>query len=281
MLYSPLRYPGGKGKITPLINLILGRLDDTIDTYVEPFAGGAGVALALLIENRVKNIVINDKDKAVYSFWRAILEETNAFIDKLRSTPITVDEWYRQKNIYLNASKYSLELGFSAFFLNRANRSGILSNAGPIGGYGQSGKWKITSRFNKETLIQRIRLVAQYRKNIKFYNKDVFAFIERYVSTFSKNCFVYFDPPYYVKGKCLYYNSFLHADHERLASMIAEYVTCPWIITYDNVPEITTIYQNYHSLPFDIDYSLSRRRMGSEVIIFKERNFAPQELLVE
>lgn len=275
MNHSPLRYPGGKSKITPLINMIIEKTGKRSSTYIEPFAGGAGVAVSLLLEGNVDEIVINDKDKAVYSFWRAILDETNAFLKKLRETPISIAEWRKQKEIYQSCSKYSLELGFAAFFLNRTNRSGILSTAGPIGGYEQKGEWKLSARFNKDDLANRISSIARLRRHIKVFNKDVLSFIENYIPRFPRNSFVYFDPPYYNKGKVLYHNSFVHSDHVVLAQKITNCVKCPWVITYDNVPEITTIYEGYIAKQFDIDYSLSARRVGTEVMIFKDHSYLP------
>ena len=130
-------------------------------TYIEPFAGGAGVALYLLFEQKVSNVVINDFDKAIYSAWKAILEETDRFMELINCVPITLDEREHQKEIYLNNNKkYSFELGFAAFYLNRTNRSGILS-AGPIGGYDQNGDYLIDARFNREALVDKIKRIKE------------------------------------------------------------------------------------------------------------------------
>ena len=199
MNYSPLRYPGGKAKFSPCVKEIIHKSEDKIETYIEPFAGGAGVALDLLFSGEVKRIVINDYDKAIYSFWRAVLEETDRLIDLIKKTEITIDEWYKQKEVYMNnANKYSLELAFATFFLNRTNRSGIL-NAGPIGGYAQRGAYRLDVRYNKENLIQRIKDIAKLKKNIYIYNKEIRAFIQQVLPKYSENGFAYFDPPYYRK----------------------------------------------------------------------------------
>ena len=131
---SPLRYPGGKHRLAGFIQLAIQNLNMPDCTYVEPFAGGAGVALSLLLDGTVNRIVINDYDKAIYSFWRAVRQEPTSLIDLIQNTPVTIDEWHRQKEIYLTSTAYSLDLAFATLFLNRTNRSGIL-NAGPIGGY--------------------------------------------------------------------------------------------------------------------------------------------------
>ena len=161
MNYSPLRYPGGKSKIAPFVSLLIEKTNLGECTYVEPFAGGAGVALSLLFDGTVTSIVINDYDKAIYSMWKAILEETEDFINLVRTVPLTIDEWRKQKQIYNDENKkYSLKLGFATFYLNRTNRSGILA-AGPIGGYKQTGNYLMDVRYNREDLIQRIKKISE------------------------------------------------------------------------------------------------------------------------
>ena len=177
MNYSPLRYPGGKTKMLPIIKLMINKSNHNA-TYVEPFAGGAGVALGLLFKGCVNDIVINDFDKSIYSIWRAILTESDKLIYLIKHTPISIEEWYKQRSIYKNQNKrYSLELGFAALYLNRTNRSGIL-NAGPIGGLNQNGKYLIDARFNKEELIKKIKRIVSYKNKIKLYNCEISTFLK-------------------------------------------------------------------------------------------------------
>ena len=77
--YSPLRYPGGKAKLYNLVKKVLIKNDLLGGTYVEPFAGGAGLAIKLLMENDVKRIVLNDLDPAIFCFWKVILNQTDDF----------------------------------------------------------------------------------------------------------------------------------------------------------------------------------------------------------
>lgn len=275
MNYSPLRYPGGKSKITPFIKLIIDTIDKENITYIEPFAGGSGIALALLLEGNVANIVINDYDKAVYSFWKAILKETDKFIKLIEDTPISIKEWKKQKDIYQNRSnKYSLELGFALFYLNRTNRSGIIK-AGPIGGYMQNGNYLMDARYNKKELIRRIRMIAKNKSHIKIYNKESRKFIKEILPKYENNAFVYFDPPYFNKGKELYKNFFTYEDHVELKEYITKEVNCSWIVTYDNVKEIKDLYKSYYMREFDLTYSLANNGKGTEVIIFRDMNNCP------
>lgn len=281
MIYSPLRYPGGKGKLAPFMKVLIEKTGHKGGTYIEPFAGGAGIALDLLENDIVSQIVINDLDKGIYSFWRAILSETDRFVEAVHEVPVSVEEWKRQREILLHAdNKYSFELGFSTFYLNRTNRSGII-NGGMIGGLEQNGVWKLDARFNKDNLINRILNIAKKKESIHLYNKDVVSLTKKYLPKYEKNAFVYFDPPYFKKGKQLYLNFFNEQDHVRIEKMIREFVNCDWVITYDDVPEIANIYVNHKLRRFDLNYSVAQKRKASEIIIFSNEDMIPDERCLE
>lgn len=265
MHYSPLRYPGGKGKIAPLIEKII--ISNNLEgcTFVEPFAGGAGVALDLLFNNLVKNIILNDNDIAVYSFWKAILEDTGKFVSDIYSIPLTIEELEHQKKILKSSKKPSYELGFAAFYLNRTNRSGIL-NAGIIGGKNQDGKWKMDARFNRDNLASKILKIAERKNDISIFNLDIKEFI-KYIP--KKNAFVYLDPPYYKKGEELYSDYFSYDDHKNLEKIIRDNIHTKWLLTYDNHEEIKRIYKDYNIETFDINYSISKQRKTNEIMIYK------------
>lgn len=265
MYYSPLRYPGGKGKIAPLIEQIIinNNLEDC--TFVEPFAGGAGVALDLLFNNLVKNIILNDSDIAVYSFWKAFLEDTGKFISNIYNVPLTIKEWERQKKILKSSKEPSYELGFAAFYLNRTNRSVIL-NAGVIGGKNQNGKWKMDARFNRNSLATKILEIVERKNDITIFNLDIKDFVKHIPSG---NVFVYLDPPYYEKGKQLYSNYFVYEDHKNLEKIIRN-LDVKWLLTYDDNPEIRKIYKDYEIKQFDINYSVAKQRTASEIMICDE-----------
>src|SRR5690606_38605537 len=106
-----------------------------------------GLAIKLLTSGFVARISINDIDRSIYAFWISALFDTDKFCRLIEKTPINIDEWYQQREIWEEGdADDALSLGFSAFFLNRTNRSGIIEGAGPIGGYAQKGNWKIDVR---------------------------------------------------------------------------------------------------------------------------------------
>lgn len=267
MNYSPLRYPGGKTKMLPIIKSMIEKSNHS-GTYVEPFAGGAGVALGLLFDGCVDSIVINDFDKSIYSIWRAILTESEKLIQLIKNTPISIDEWRRQKSIYLNKNKkYSLELGFAALYLNRTNRSGILK-AGPIGGFNQNGSYLIDARFKKNELIRKIEKIASYRNKIKLYNYEISTFIKNIIPKY-ENSVIYFDPPYFKKGKDLYKNFFTKKDHERLCKQIRS-LSNDWIVSYDNEDYIKSLYSDYESKEYKIHHSAANNGTWVEVMFVSD-----------
>ena len=280
MFFSPLRYPGGKGKLEPFMELLIKQTGHFGGTYVEPFAGGAGIALELLEKEIVNEIVINDLDKGIYSFWRAILTETNRFIDDIRNVELTVNEWNRQRQVIDDCRRYSYELGFAAFYMNRTNRSGIIKG-GVIGGVEQAGTWKMNARFNREGLIERIAKIAERKSRIHLFNKDVSSFVLNYLPRYQQNAFVYFDPPYFEKGKQLYLNFFSYNDHVRIERMIDNHVNCDWVITYDDVQEIADIYQNHILRRIDLNYSAAVKRKASEIIVFRHPDMIPTDIQLQ
>lgn len=277
VFYSPLRYPGGKGKLAEFMKYMIVQLGHSEGTYIEPFAGGAGIAIELLLRGVVSRIVINDYDKGIWSFWKAVLTETNRFIGELAVVPLTMEEWNRQRMICLTQNnKYSFELGFATFYMNRTNRSGIIKG-GVIGGVDQSGVWKMDARFNREELIRRVESIAKRKSDIKLYNKDINSFITRYIPQYEENALVYFDPPYFKKGKQLYMNYFKLEDHVRIERVIRNYVQCDWIITYDYAKEIEEIYKDYSMCLYDLKYSVSSKCKASELMIFKDGIVIPHD----
>lgn len=263
---SPLRYPGGKTCILNLMKRIIDSNFLTSPDYAEPFSGGSGLGLALLFSGYVNKIHINDIDRGIWSFWYSILKTPEDFIKLIEKTPVTITEWYKQKEIASNKFKNNpLDLGFAVFFLNRTNRSGIIDKAGPIGGYTQNGKYKIDCRFNKENLIRRIYKISKHRDNIQLHNLDAKDFLEK-SSLFQTNTFFMIDPPYFKRGRELYSNFYNSEDHSNIAKIIFE-LSYPWVITYDNEVEIRHIYKNYDQYEIDLRYSVQTKRLAKELLI--------------
>lgn len=273
---SPLRYPGGKGKLLPFFKIIIKHNDLNNCHYIEPFAGGCGLALSLLFLEYASHIHINDLNPSVYAFWESILNHTEEISRLIEDTPVTMEEWEKQKAIQDQNDVSIVEKGFSTFFLNRTNRSGILG-AGVIGGKKQNGKWKLDSRYNKSNLIARIQQVALYKNRISLYNMDAMDFLNIKLPDMDTNTLAYLDPPYFVKGQGLYDNFYNPEDHEKLAQMIKQINTIKWIVSYDNAKPIQTLYKDCKSITYDLHYSACIRYEGSEFMAFSKDLKLPEE----
>lgn len=268
---SPLRYPGGKAAMSGLL-AELRRINGLGDRPIaEPFAGGAGASLNLLFNEEAPEIYINDADPAIHDFWWSVVRHSDDFTKLLSRTRVSMAEWRRQRAVYSGGGRHSrLRRGFSAFFLNRCNRSGIISGGGPIGGVQQTGEWKIDARYNKEKLIQRCLRIAEYRERIHTSDLDGVDFIQT-VSEAGIAPFLFIDPPYYVKGPTLYLNKLTHDYHASLARVLHEIEHLPWVVTYDDCPEIRALYADWATIrPFTLRYNAAERRQGREVLIAPE-----------
>lgn len=273
---SPLRYPGGKVCLVDLVarTLRMNKLEH--GHYAEPYAGGCGLALALLFDGHVSDIHVNDIDVPVWSFWSTILNQTEDFIDLMDRTPITLKEWRKQRRV-LRESQDKVELAFAAFFLNRTNRSGIIKNAGAIGGLEQTGRYTIDCRFNKEELARRMRRIRKYRSQIHLHRKDALKFIDHVEKTLPARSFLCIDPPYFHKGSSLYTSYYSRDDHETVADRILE-LEMPWILTYDYCDEIHELYTERRQFQFALNYSVQTKRKGTELLIASKGLRIPDEL---
>ena len=275
MFYSPLRYPGGKNRLAKFIAHVCA--DNNISGhYIEPYAGGASVALYLLIERKVKKITINDYDRSIYAFWHSVLHNADRLCNLIVNTEVNTDNWRKAKNIQNNKDKSALlELGFATFFLNRTNRSGIM-NAGCIGGIAQKGKYKINCRFNKNKLIRRIELITKYKKYITLYQEDAAILTKKLTQeSDDKNTFFYFDPPYYLKGSSLYMNHYDDTQHAEIAEKIRSIKKSHWIVSYDDAAYVKKLYSWALSRQYSLKHFAYQAKTGKEILFYNKATKIP------
>lgn len=274
---SPLRYPGGKTKLASFLShtLSLNNMQNVI--FCEPFAGGAGLSLKLLIEGKVESIILNDFDQGIYPFWHAVFFDTQRLIDKIAEIEVSLEEREKCKNVLFERSNsgktsgYNFDLGVATFFLNRVNVSGIIKG-GAIGGIKQEGKFKIDSRFGKLGLIAKILKLAEFRDKVRLFNLDVIKFINAVllcddVVGNKEDLFIFFDPPYFRQGKTLYLEFYRAEDHFCLATIIKKKLSdFHWILTYDNESFIFDLYQKFNPKRFSLQYSANAKITATELM---------------
>lgn len=263
---SPLRYPGGKGRLAPFVGDLLSAQPQHFKRYVEPFAGGAGVALRLLVDEHVDEIVLNDLNPGIAAFWRSVFSHTPDLLKLIRKCRVTIAEWRRQREIYASHAGDDLALGFATFFLNRTNRSGIL-DARPIGGLDQTGRWKIDARFDKPGLAGRIAALAAYATRVTICEEDGIELAKGLVR--DRASFVYADPPYLQHGDDLYLDTLKWADHMRLARALRH--ADGWLVTYDADPRIISdLYAGLRCAEFQTSHTAAKQHVGTEYAVFAD-----------
>jgi DNA adenine methylase len=266
--YSPLRYPGGKGKIANFFHAVMQENDLLDGIYVEPYAGGASVALSLLFNEYVSNIVINDLDRSIYAFWKSVIYHTHELCELIQKATLNMKTWEDCKQVQKKKKTAKiLDLGFSTFFLNRVNRSGIITG-GIIGGKKQDGKWKMDARFNKQDMINRIQRIGDYKDRIKVSNLDASQFLHKSSSLYNSKTLFYLDPPYYENGKKLYVNFYEKKDHRLISHRIQAMKKAHWIVSYDNKSEIRKLYAKCHHIQYRLNYSAADATKGNEIMFF-------------
>ena len=289
---TPLRYPGGKSVFTDYFQayIEINHIQNVI--YAEPYCGGAGAAINLLLKGSVSKIILNDANFSIYAFWYSLKYLGNEFINLFETTEVTLIEWKKQREIFKNSKANTdnesiLKLGFATFFLNRCNRSGILT-AGPIGGQSEIGQAnassKISARYNKSALRVKINKIIDKRDQIIVTNLDALSFLKLQIETQPEidlnNTFVYLDPPYFKQGSSLYMNYYKQADHRILAEYLNECLSFHWILSYDNVAEIRELYRDFVQYSFYLNYSAQHSKLGCELLVSSRQSILPASNII-
>lgn len=276
--HSPLRYPGGKAALAPFLKAVLSANGLKDVAYAEPYCGGAGAALELLFSEVADSIYLNDIDPAIFSLWRTIVRDPDGLCGEIENAVLTIDEWHAQRDYYLRQrNRVGPKLAFAAFYLNRTNRSGILS-ARPIGGLQQDGPWKLDARFNKTALMNKVQKIARYADRIHLSQLDALEFLDQIVNPLGKRSLVYLDPPYFVQGQSLYVNHYGPDDHAAIAQFVRKKLKVPWIVSYDQHPEIERLYETCERVDYGIRYSAQARYFGRELIVLSKKLSLPEDI---
>ena len=260
-ILSPLRYPGGKKRLVGYLAALLQLNQRRPRLFVEPFAGGASVALQLLNDGLVEQIALGDKDVLVSSFWKTVFFDADWLVKQIEEVEPTLQLWERYRTKPLTSRR---ERAFACLFLNRTSFSGILSGtAGPIGGRSQQSAYTIGCRFPKERLIRRIRQAELLASKVTFINygswQSTLKAAQR-MEISPADTLYYFDPPFYMKADRLYRHFFVTKQHSHLAKAIAK-LQADYVLSYDLADPIIKLYNALGMNPTQVEllYSTNSR----------------------
>lgn len=262
---SPLRYPGGKTQLAPFVIDLVRENDLYGGVYAEPFAGGAGIAWRLLLNGDMTEVWINDIDPALYALWHTVVENPSPLCERLLKARVTMHQWHRQRAILADPTANQLDLAYATIFLNRTNRSGILKG-GVIGGKDQKGDYKLDCRFNRDELVRKIQRIHAYREVIKVSRLDAEECLQIWNKKLPRRGIINIDPPYFAQGKDLYLSFYVPDDHARLAGLVRS-LKVPWMLTYDDTPEIQGLYQGVPLYHKGLTYYAQVKRRASELLM--------------
>lgn len=274
---SPLRYPGSKKKLVLYLYEIMKLNKLNSNVLVEPFVGGGSISLHFLLNGIVNKIIIADKDRLIYSFWKVLFSNPDYLIDFIKKVKINLNTFYKYKKITRTYENYKKEkLAEACIFLNRTSFSGIMTDrVGPLGGKKQQSQYKIDCRFNKKRIIEKIEYISTFNQSVTVLCCDWKNTI-KYAQDWNRNkkklnkLFFYFDPPFYNKADNLYRCYFNQEEHKQLNKEITN-LNYNWVLSYDNTPEIIKLYSNdkCKKVHVKIPYSINShaKRIEKELII--------------
>lgn len=275
---SPLRYPGGKGRMASALSEVFqgqfGLLD--VEVWVEPFAGGAGAGLHLLERGVVDEVWLTEKNRALAAFWRTVVGDSVELAARVRACQPDMSTWHAARDVVAAAEGGAAvddpDLAFAALIVNRCSRSGMVNpRVGPIGGKDQDGRWHLRSRWNSEGLADRIDLIGRLSGRIRVSEGDG---IERIAELngsvgIEEEILLFVDPPYLVQGNRLYADGMSLDDHKNLAYALTG-CAARWLLTYDSDERILGLYPGHRVLAYEIAYTAQRRRVDVEFAVLSD-----------
>lgn len=271
---SPLRYPGAKRKLLPHIAELLDLNNLRPDLFIELFAGGASISLALLWQGRVGSIGLVDADPLVAAFWQTVFGDAQWLVDQVLTVPLSIEKWRELKHSNPGSVR---DRALKCLYLNRTSFSGILyEHAGPIGGYLQNGKYGIDCRFNRNNLADRIRQVSSLSDRVSFVLSTDWQLALQHLKAQQASGKIrgkvvyYLDPPFFDHADRLYRHFFKDEDHKRLRDTLLK-MQESWILSYDRPDKVKDLYGGFAGGPWCVGgrYTVAgaSRRSASEAIL--------------
>jgi DNA adenine methylase len=297
---SFFRYPGGKSKFRDEILTAIAATSNDAMEYREPFFGGGSVGLMVLEDNDhtkqvsqdpfdllfsfdtptkgknakektfgYRSFWINDKDVGIFSLWNAVINNPEELKELVNSFKPSIQAFDDYKQFFLDNPTPTtiseiVECGFRKLAIHQISYSGLgVKSGGPLGGRNQDAntKYPIDCRWSPSNICKKIDLIHKQFISVdaRVTNSDFAAMI----TDTSRPAFIYLDPPYYMKGGDLYQHAFTEDDHRRMADLLR---VCPhpWVLSYDDCPEIRDLYSWARIEAFDAKYTIQQTKVETD-----------------
>jgi DNA adenine methylase len=193
---SPFRYPGGKSRFRARIIDWVRSYNFRPSVFVEPFAGGGSVSLAMAELNLTDRVVLAELDPDVASVWKVIMSTQAVEL----SQRIRAFSMNRKAAIAILEGEEidPVSQAFRCLLRNRVQRGGIMAPGAGLLNSGENGNG-ISSRWYAETLASRIESIQKLRGKIDFIEGDGIEVLASF--RHSNTAVAFIDPPYFAEGK--------------------------------------------------------------------------------
>ncbi|HLP88371.1 MAG TPA: DNA adenine methylase [Nostocaceae cyanobacterium] len=255
MLKSPLRYPGGKAKA---IKQIVNYLPESFTEFREPFVGGGSVFIYLKQKFPDLKIWINDLNRELFLFWQFAQSDLSKLVKEVSN----VKKKYTNGRLLFTElttvdvnSLSDLERAVRFFVLNRITFSGTIES----GGFSQEAFEK---RFTNSSIERLEKLASILTADVKITNLDYSDLMQ----VGGKDIFIFLDPPYLKATKSKLYGKRgdLHTsfDHQKFADILKKFPH-PWLITYDNSPQIRDNFHWANIFEWELQYGMNNYKKNT------------------
>jgi DNA adenine methylase len=262
-----LRYPGGKGRLMPVLSPYLPKAENIKGKYIDPFVGGASVFFYL----RPTQSLLSDLNEELMSLYSTLRDFPSETWEEYCKMPNTKEGYYEIRALspkdldFIRRAARLLYLNRTCFKgMWRQNKQGEFN----IGYGGQSRRWVVT----ENALIE----VAERLKTTDLMCSD----FEEILDLARTKDFVFLDPPYRPGSKELQNAHYVGQEfdfkaQQRLAQALsrASRHKIPWIMTNSSHPDICSLYEGNFVVPMTIGTGNMPGLMsnkGGEAIIYNK-----------
>jgi DNA adenine methylase len=206
-----LKWAGGKRQLLPQIETLLPR---RIDTYFEPFLGGAALFFRLAARGRFKRAVLADANAELVNCYQAIRDHVDDVIAALQKYRNDRRRYYA---VRAKVPTAPVERAARLIYLNRCGYNGLYR-------VNSKGEFNVPfGRYRRPVIcdVRKLRAASAALQGVEIEVAD----FQATVASAGPTDFVYFDPPYVPLSKTASFTAYAAGqfgaqEQERLATLL-------------------------------------------------------------